>query len=166
MMTTKLLSKAALILPSLRMLKPARAYGWQVLRVESSEDVDAMQAAIEEAKADTMHPSLIIVRTHIGFGSPKQDSPSCHGEPLGGEALAATKEKAGWPQEMFYVPAEVKEHFAAKLDGCAANEAAWKALMDDYKMVYPELAKELEDRIAGNSMVNLECSGSNLQGYR
>lgn len=132
-----------------------KAYGWQVLRVESSEDVDAMQAAIEEAKADTMHPSLIIVRTHIGFGSPKQDSPSCHGEPLGGEALAATKEKAGWPQEMFYVPAEVKEHFAAKLDGCATNEAAWKALMDDYKMVYPELAKELEDRIAGNSMVNL-----------
>ncbi len=132
-----------------------KAYGWQVLRVESSEDVDAMQAAIEEAKADTMHPSLIIVRTHIGFGSPKQDSPSCHGEPLGGEALAATKEKAGWPQEMFYVPAEVKEHFAAKLDGCAANEAAWNALMDDYKMVYPELAKELEDRIAGNSMVNL-----------
>ena len=56
---------------------------------------------------------------------------------------------------MFYVPAEVKEHFAAKLDGCAANEAAWNALMDDYKMVYPELAKELEDRIAGNSMVNL-----------
>lgn len=132
-----------------------KAYGWQVLRVADSEDVDAMTAAVKEAQADTMHPSLIIVRTHIGFGSPKQDSASCHGEPLGAEALAATKEKAGWPQEMFYVPAEVKEHFAAKLPGCASAEAAWDALMEDYKAVYPELARELADRIAGKTTVDL-----------
>lgn len=134
-----------------------KAYGWQVLRVADSEDVDAMEAAIKEAQADTMHPSLIIVRTHIGFGSPKQDSPSCHGEPLGGEALAATKEKAGWTNEMFYVPSEVKEHFDAKQAGCAAGEASWNALMDDYKVVYPELAAELASRIAGEVNVDLEA---------
>ena len=134
-----------------------KAYGWQVLRVGDSEDVEAMAEAIKEAKADTLHPSLIIVRTHIGFGSPKQDNASCHGEPLGADALAATKEKAGWPQEMFHVPAEVKEHFAAKLAGCAAAEEAWDALMEDYKVVYPELAKELTDRIAGNTLVNLSA---------
>ena len=132
-----------------------KAYGWQVLRVADSEDVDAMAAAIKEAQADTTHPSLIIVRTHIGFGSPKQDSPSCHGEPLGADALAATKEKAGWPQEMFYVPAEAKEHFAAKLPACAKTEADWNALMDDYKACYPELAAELADRMAGKINVDL-----------
>lgn len=134
-----------------------KAYGWQVLRVGDSEDVEAMAEAIKEAKADTLHPSLIIVRTHIGFGSPKQDNASCHGEPLGADALAATKEKTGWPQEMFHVPAEVKEHFAAKLAGCAAAEEAWNALMEDYKVVYPELAKELTDRIEGNTLVNLSA---------
>lgn len=134
-----------------------KAYGWQVLRVADSENVDAMEAAIKEAQADTMHPSLIIVRTHIGFGSPKQDSPSCHGEPLGGEALAATKEKAGWTNEMFYIPSEVKEHFDAKHAGCAAGEASWNTLMDDYKMVYPELAAELASRIAGEVNVDLEA---------
>lgn len=134
-----------------------KAYGWQVLRVGDSEDVEAMAEAIKEAKADTLHPSLIIVRTHIGFGSPKQDNASCHGEPLGADALVATKEKAGWPQEMFYVPAEVREHFAAKLAGCAAAETAWNALLEDYKVVYPELAKELTDRIEGNTLVNLSA---------
>lgn len=134
-----------------------KAYGWQVLRVADSEDIEAMENAIKEAKADTMHPSLIIVRTHIGFGSPKQDSPSCHGEPLGSEALAATKEKAGWTQDMFYVPEEVKEHFSAKHSECAAAEASWQALMDDYKMVYPELAEELTERIAGHTMINLNA---------
>ena len=101
-----------------------KAYNWQVLRVDDSEDVDAMQVAIEVAKADTMHPSLIIVRTHIGFGDPKQDSPSCHGEPLGGEALATTKEKAGWSQEMSMYLQRLKEHFVAKLSACVANEVA------------------------------------------
>lgn len=134
-----------------------KAYGWQVLRVADSEDIEAMENAVKEAKADTMHPSLIIVRTHIGFGSPKQDSPSCHGEPLGSEALAATKEKAGWTQDMFYVPEEVKEHFSAKHSECAAAEASWQALVDDYKMVYPELAEELAERIAGHTMVNLNA---------
>ncbi len=134
-----------------------KAYNWQVLRVNDSEDVEGMAAAIAEAKADTTRPSLIIVRTHIGYGSPKQDNASCHGEPLGADALAATKEKAGWPNEMFYVPGEVKDHFAAKLGACADAEANWNALLEDYKAVYPELAQELADRIAGKTNVDLDA---------
>ena len=133
-----------------------KAYGWQVLRVPSSEDIEAMEAAINLAKADTEHPSLIIVRTHIGFGSPKQDSPSCHGEPLGPDATAQTKAKANWDHEAFYVPAEVKAHFDAKLPACKEAEAAWDNLMDAYADEYPELAAELKARIAGEIKVDLD----------
>lgn len=133
-----------------------KAYGWQVLRVADSEDIEAMEKAIAEAKADETRPSLIIVRTHIGFGSPKQDSPSCHGEPLGAEALAAAKEKAGWTQEMFYVPEEVKAHFQAKLPACAANEEAWNKEMEAYAAEFPELAAELKARIAGEMTIDLD----------
>lgn len=134
-----------------------KAYNWQVLRVADSEDIEAMAAAVEAAKADTEHPSLIIVRTHIGYGSPKQDMASCHGEPLGADALAAAKEKAGWPQEMFHVPTEVKEHFAAKLEGCAAQEAAYEAMLAEYAKAYPELAAELADRVAGKVEIDLKA---------
>lgn len=133
-----------------------KAYGWQVLRVADSEDIEAMEKAIAEAKADETRPSLIIVRTHIGFGSPKQDSPSCHGEPLGADALAAAKEKAGWTQEMFYVPEEVKAHFQAKLPACAANEEAWNKEMEAYAAEFPELAAELKARIAGEMTIDLD----------
>ena len=132
------------------------AYGWQVLRVADSEDIDALVAAIEQAKADTKRPSLIIVRTHIGFGSPKQDTAACHGEPLGAEATAITKAAADWPvQKSFYVPETVKLHFADKLEECAAKEENWQALFADYKVIYPELGEELSKRIDGDFAVNL-----------
>ena len=133
-----------------------KAYGWQVLRVADSEDIEAMEAAVKEAQADIEHPSLIIVRTHIGYGSPKQDSASCHGEPLGAEALALTKEKAGWPVgQPFYVPLTVSQYFKNKIEDCEGDQKAWEALMADYKVVYPELGTELEERISGNALVNL-----------
>ena len=92
-----------------------KAYGWQVLRVSNAEDVEEIAKAIKEAQKDTKHPSLIIVPTHIGYGSPKQDSASSHGEPLGVENVAATKVKAGWdPEKFFYVPTAVQKHFDAK----------------------------------------------------
>ncbi len=132
------------------------AYGWQVVRVPGSEDIDALAAAVEQARADTEHPSLIIVRTHIGFGSPKQDNPSCHGEPLGAEALAQAKAAAGWPTEpMFYVPQAVYAHFQAKLPGCAAAQQQWEELMAAYEAKYPAAAAELAQRIAGTSTVNV-----------
>lgn len=135
--------------------KRFEAYGWQVLRVADSEDIDALENAIKEAKSDTEHPSLIIVRTHIGYGSPKQDNASCHGEPLGAEGVAKTKEAADWPVgQSFYVPVTVRKHFDDKLAACAEKQAAWEALLADYKVVYPELGKELEERIKGDVLVS------------
>lgn len=148
--------------------KRFEAYGWQVLRVADSEDIDALENAIKEAKADTEHPSLIIVRTHIGYGSPKQDNASCHGEPLGAEGVAKTKEAADWPVgQSFYVPVTVRKHFDDKLTACAEKQAAWEALLADYKVVYPELGKELEERIKGDVLVSrsdLEAVFSDIEG--
>lgn len=148
--------------------KRFEAYGWQVLRVADSEDIDALENAIKEAKADTEHPSLIIVRTHIGYGSPKQDNASCHGEPLGAEGVAKTKEAADWPVgQSFYVPVTVRKHFDDKLAVCAEKQAAWEALLADYKVVYPELGKELEERIKGDVLVSrsdLEAVFNDIEG--
>lgn len=148
--------------------KRFEAYGWQVLRVADSEDIDALENAIKEAKADTEHPSLIIVRTHIGYGSPKQDNASCHGEPLGAEGVAKTKEAADWPVgQSFYVPVTVRKHFDDKLAACAEKQAAWEALLADYKVVYPELGKELEERIKGDVLVSrsdLEAVFNGIEG--
>lgn len=148
--------------------KRFEAYGWQVLRVADSEDIDALENAIKEAKADTEHPSLIIVRTHIGYGSPKQDNASCHGEPLGAEGVAKTKEAADWPVgQSFYVPVTVRKHFDDKLVACAEKQAAWEALLADYKVVYPELGKELEERIKGDVLVSrsdLEAVFNDIEG--
>ncbi len=148
--------------------KRFEAYGWQVLRVADSEDIDALENAIKEAKADTEHPSLIIVRTHIGYGSPKQDNASCHGEPLGAEGVAKTKEAADWPVgQSFYVPVTVRKHFDDKLAACAEKQAAWEALLADYKVVYPEFGKELEERIKGDVLVSrsdLEAVFNDIEG--
>lgn len=148
--------------------KRFEAYGWQVLRVADSEDIDALENAIKEAKTDTEHPSLIIVRTHIGYGSPKQDNASCHGEPLGAEGVAKTKEAADWPVgQSFYVPVTVRKHFDDKLAACAEKQAAWEALLADYKVVYPELGKELEERIKGDVLVSrsdLEAVFNDIEG--
>lgn len=148
--------------------KRFEAYGWQVLRVADSEDIDALENAIKEAKADTEHPSLIIVRTHIGYGSPKQDNASCHGEPLGAEGVAKTKEAADWPVgQSFYVPVTVRKHFDDKLAACVEKQAAWEALLADYKVVYPELGKELEERIKGDVLVSrsdLEAVFNDIEG--
>lgn len=148
--------------------KRFEAYGWQVLRVADSEDIDALENAIKEAKADTERPSLIIVRTHIGYGSPKQDNASCHGEPLGAEGVAKTKEAADWPVgQSFYVPVTVRKHFDDKLAACAEKQAAWEALLADYKVVYPELGKELEERIKGDVLVSrsdLEAVFNDIEG--
>ena len=142
-----------------------KAYGWQVLRVDSSEDLEALEAAAKEARADTEHPSLIIVRTHIGFGSPKQDSASCHGEPLGAEALRETKKNAGWePEQCFVVPEEVKAYFADKSEACAQAETDWNELLKAYGQAYPELVGELLASLSGNRTVDLAALESLFEG--
>ncbi len=135
-----------------------QAYGWQVLRVAGSEDIEALAAAVKQAQADTQHPSLIMVRTHIGYGSPKQDSPKAHGEPLGKEALTATKVKAGWdPEKSFYVPESVRAHFRDKLPQCAAKDAEWHKRWAAYQKQYPEMAEEFLSRLQGQEKIDLNA---------
>lgn len=133
------------------------AYGWQVLRVEDSEDVDAMAKAIKAAQKDTKHPSLIICPTHIGYGSPRQDMASAHGEPLGVEGVAATKEKSGWdPKKKFVVPATVKKHFALKAAAGKKLQAAWAKEYKAYVKAYPELAAELTAAVEGTEKISVK----------
>ena len=93
---------------------PARfkAQGWQVLKVDDANDMDALKRAVKKAKAEKDKPSLIVCKTVIGFGSPLAGSESCHGSPLGAENLEKMKENLGWTKEPFEIPAEVSEHCA------------------------------------------------------
>ena len=87
--------------------KRFEAYGWQVLHIDDVNDLDQIEGAIAEAQADTERPTLIVTRTHIGYGSPQQDTEKAHGEPLGKENVLITKKNLGWPSmEPFFVPAE------------------------------------------------------------
>ncbi|MCI4336372.1 MAG: transketolase [Thermoplasmata archaeon] len=125
------------------------AYNWQVLRVTDGNDLAAIDAAIGEAKADLARPSLIIVRTHIGYGSPKQDTHEAHGEPLGPEATRATKLKLGWPVEPpFLVPEDVRAHLGGAVARGAASQARWQGAWETWKAQSPERAAELETMMA------------------
>ena len=121
--------------------KRMEAFGFQLITVEDGNDLDAIGAAIEEAKADTTRPSFITVKTQIGYGCPaKQGSASAHGEPLGEENVAAMKEFLQWPsKEPFYVPDEVYENFAKIAEEKADVEAAWNVMFAAYCQEYPEM---------------------------
>ena len=118
------------------------AYGWHVDRVPDGNDVDAVEQAVKTAQMETDRPSLIAVRTHIGYGSPnKQDTPGAHGEPLGVEELLRTKENLGWPAEpAFYIPDEALDHFRKAVNQGKTDEKAWMDVMASYGAAYPELA--------------------------
>jgi transketolase len=122
---------------------PARfdAYGWQTLRVTDGNDLEAIDQAIRQALADDTHPSLILVRSHIGYGSPRQDSASAHGEPLGAEATGATKLKLGWPlSPTFLLPDEARAHLGAAVARGAAAHAQWESVVEAFSSVHPEPA--------------------------
>lgn len=131
--------------------KRYQAYGWQVLKVADGNDTEAIGQAIETAKADTEHPSLIIVSTEIGYGCPaKQGKASAHGEPLGQDNLLATKQNLGFPTDQeFYVPAEVKEHIKQLVAYAAEAETKWDQLLADYEAKYPEKAAQYKKDMAG-----------------
>ena len=130
------------------------AYGWDVRRVADAEDTDAIVLAIGEARTVTDKPSLIMVRTHIGYASPKQDTPSVHGEPLGAEAAAKTKEKLGVPGERpFTIPPEVKAYFVEKSKIMAQKKAQWDSLFAEYEKAHGALAKEITERWRGGFTV-------------
>ncbi len=127
-----------------------QAYGWQVIDVQDGNDVESVDRAISEAKFDE-RPSIIICRTHIGYGLPqKQDTADAHGEPPGEAELAAAKENLGWPVEpKFYVPNDVLNHFREAIPKGESAEAQWNELLIDYKKIFPDLGKEFQRIMAG-----------------
>jgi transketolase len=126
------------------------AYGWQTIRVADGNDLAAIDAALRTAIADTTRPSLLLVRTHIGYGSPGQDTFKVHGSPLGVEAVKKTKEKLGWPVEPpFLVPDAVCVKFRTALERGARSEADWSERLRAYAAALPQLAGELQSRQAG-----------------
>ncbi|BDR80939.1 transketolase [Clostridium tetani] len=122
------------------------AYNWQVINVEDGNDIEAIDKAIKEAKSDKKRPSIIIIKTQIGYGCPaKQGKSSAHGEPLGEENLKITREFLKWGhEEEFFVPEEVREYMKEKVEELSKEEEEWNKLKEEYDNKYPELAKEWE----------------------
>jgi transketolase len=121
------------------------AYGWQVLRVKDGNDLAALEAAVKEAQAETSKPTLIGVRTIIGYGSPKAGTNKVHGEALGVEAVAATKKFFGFPEDQsFYLPDEALANWRKAVDAGKKYEEEWNTLFAAYKTANPEIAAEFE----------------------
>ncbi|MDQ0158936.1 transketolase [Alkalibacillus salilacus] len=130
-----------------------KAYGWHVIVVEDGNDTDAIEKALKEAKANTEQPTMIEVKTVIGYGAPnKSGKADAHGAPLGEDELKLAKEHYGWDyEESFYIPDEVKADFKEKVqDRGAQVEAKWNELLESYKQAHPELAKDFERAINGD----------------
>ena len=130
--------------------KRFEAYGWQVLHISDVNDLDQIEAAVAGAQRDTARPTLVVTRTHIGFGSPRQDSEKAHGEPLGAENILLTKQKLGWPSTRpFFVPQEALAHCRKTRDKGAKLHAAWNDKRAAYAAAFPDDSKELDRRLAG-----------------
>ena len=121
------------------------AYGWHTMSVADGNDLGALDAALRAARAETARPSMILVRTHIGFGSPEQDSFKAHGSPLGAVDVRRTKQKLAWSIEPdFLIPDEALMHFRTAVERGMDAESAWNERMAAYARTYPELAAELQ----------------------
>lgn len=122
------------------------AYGWHVQTVHEGNDIKAIEEAIGMACNEPGRPSLIAVKTHIGYGSPnKQDTFAAHGSPLGADEVSRTKKNLDWPLEPdFFIPDDVRDHFRDALHRGKEQEESWNALMLGYKSKYPDLAAEWE----------------------
>lgn len=130
------------------------SYGWQHILVKDGNDLEAIAAAIEAAKAETDKPTIIEVKTIIGFGAEKQGTSSVHGAPLGAEGITFAKKAYGWEYPDFTVPAEVADRFASDLQARGAKaEEAWNDLFAKYEVEYPELATEYKEAFAGQAEI-------------
>ncbi len=127
------------------------AYGWRVLEVAEGNDLEALAWALGEAERETARPTLVVVRTHIGYGSPnKQDSAEAHGAPLGADEVRLTKQALGWPLEpTFHVPEAARRPFVESAARGAAAWEEWQALLARYAAAHPARAAELARRLAG-----------------
>ena len=127
------------------------AYGWHTVRLEDGNDVHAVANALQAAREEVTRPSLILVRTHLGFGSPnKHDSFEAHGSPLGVEEVALTKKQLGWPVEpAFLVPEEALAHMREAVARGDRAEAQWNARLEAYAQAFPDPAIELQRRLRG-----------------
>jgi transketolase len=132
--------------------KRFEAYGWHVQTIEDGNDLEAIQAALKAAEDETNRPSIIKVRTHIGYGSPnKQDTAEAHGSPLGEEEIRLTKLKLGWdPDKQFFVPPDALVQFRRAVDQGKKWESLWRSMFDNYKRAHEDLAVELEQLRQGN----------------
>jgi len=129
-----------------------KAYGWHVQNagnISGPDDLEHLAESIRSAQSETGRPSLIIVQTHIGYGSPnRQDTSAAHGAPLGEDELRLTKEQLGWPLEpSFHIPEEVKNHMKKAVERGSASEAVWQEQWKTYTEKYPELARQWEESI-------------------
>ncbi|AYV20139.1 transketolase [Vibrio mediterranei] len=141
--------------------KRFEAYGWHVIPAVDGHDADAINAAIEAAKADP-RPTLICTKTIIGFGSPnKAGSHDCHGAPLGHDEIAAAREFLGWEHGPFEIPADIKAEWDANEAG-SAKEAAWNEKLAAYEAAYPELAAEFKRRVNGELPAQWEQEASKI----
>jgi len=132
------------------------AFGWHVQRVERSNDVEAVALALQNAREEKDRPSLIAVRTHIGFGSPhKQDTAAAHGEPLGVEEVRLTKEGMGWPVEpAFHIPEEALEHFRRAVARGNSAQTEWESRFKAFTQEFPDLGAEFSRVIARQLPMN------------
>ncbi|MDQ6619020.1 MAG: transketolase [Pseudomonadota bacterium] len=122
------------------------AYGWHTQSIAEGNDLAAIEQALFEARAETKRPSLILVRTHLGYGSPnKQDTFKAHGSPLGEDEVRLTKQNLGWPTEpAFYIPEQARLHFREAIANGQREEADWSDRLSAYARAFPELAQQLE----------------------
>ncbi len=126
------------------------AYGWHTVAVADGNDLAAIDAALQSARSETERPSLILVRTHIGYGSPEQDSFKAHGSPLGADDVRKTKQKLEWPTELdFLIPDDALAHFRNAVERGAHVEAAWNERMHAYAKAFPDMHEELQYRLRG-----------------
>ena len=127
-----------------------QAFGWHVISVADGNDLEAMDLAIRQAMAEKQRPSLIAVRTHIGYGSPLHDSPKVHGEAMGPENARATKQNLGWPDlPPFGIPNDVQTHFRQAISRGTAHETEWISMLARYSAAYPDLSHQLKNMMAG-----------------
>ena len=135
-----------------------RACRWHVVIVDDINDVDAVDKAFEEARAETILPSLVIVSSHIGYGSPVQDSFHAHGSPLGEENVAATRETLGWTHEPFDIPQDIIDCWRSAAADRATTHSDWQQRWESYTSEHPDLAEELQRVMSGELPIDWDSA--------